>query len=75
MGEVRTAEDVQDLGPGPTRLGTGGGGRPEQGRESLLRAAAEARGGGVLFRGRVATKARESRDGRPDRAIEQLGRR
>jgi hypothetical protein len=74
MGEVRTAEDVQDLGPGPTRPGTGGG-RPEQGRESPVRAAAEARGGGVRFRGRAAKKAWESRDGLPDRPIEQLGRR
>lgn len=36
MGEVRTKEDVNDLVHGLTLLGTGGGGRPEQGLESLL---------------------------------------
>ena len=36
MAEVRTVEDVHDLVHGLTLLGTGGGGRPEQGLESLL---------------------------------------
>ena len=36
MGEVRTVEDVHALIDGLTLLGTGGGGRPEQGLESLL---------------------------------------
>jgi DUF917 family protein len=36
MGEVRTVEDVHALVDGLTLLGTGGGGRPEQGLESLL---------------------------------------
>lgn len=36
MGDVRTAEDVHDLVHGLTLLGTGGGGRPEQGLECLL---------------------------------------
>jgi DUF917 family protein len=36
MNDVRTAEDVQDLVHGLTLLGTGGGGRPEQGLECLL---------------------------------------
>ena len=36
MGEIRTPEDVNDLVHGLTLLGTGGGGRPEQGLESLL---------------------------------------
>jgi DUF917 family protein len=36
MGEVRTKEDVEDLVHGLTLLGTGGGGRPEQGLECLL---------------------------------------
>lgn len=36
MGEIRTREDVDDLIAGLTLLGTGGGGRPEQGREALL---------------------------------------
>jgi DUF917 family protein len=36
MGEVRTREEVNDLIRGLTLLGTGGGGRPEQGLEALL---------------------------------------
>ncbi|MBI4271223.1 MAG: DUF917 domain-containing protein [Candidatus Rokubacteria bacterium] len=36
MGELKTREDVQDLIAGLTLLGTGGGGRPEQGLEALL---------------------------------------
>ena len=36
MGEVCTVEDVHALIDGLTLLGTGGGGRPEQGLESLL---------------------------------------
>lgn len=36
MEEVRTRDDVEDLIRGLTLLGTGGGGRPEQGREALL---------------------------------------
>lgn len=36
MEELRTAEDVHDLVDGLTLLGTGGGGRPEQGLECLL---------------------------------------
>jgi DUF917 family protein len=36
MGELRTREDVEDLIRGLTLLGTGGGGRPEQGRDALL---------------------------------------
>jgi DUF917 family protein len=36
MAEVRTVEDVQALVDGLTLLGTGGGGRPEQGLQSLL---------------------------------------
>lgn len=36
MTEVRTVDDVHDLINGLTLLGTGGGGRPEQGLESLL---------------------------------------
>ena len=36
MGELRTREDVHDLIAGLTLLGTGGGGRPEQGLEALL---------------------------------------
>lgn len=36
MGEVRTVDDVHDLVHGLTLLGTGGGGRPEQGLECLL---------------------------------------
>lgn len=36
MAEVRTVEDVHDLVDGLTLLGTGGGGRPEQGLQSLL---------------------------------------
>jgi DUF917 family protein len=36
MGEVRTVDDVHALVDGLTLLGTGGGGRPEQGLESLL---------------------------------------
>lgn len=36
MGEVRTTDDVHDLVRGLTLLGTGGGGRPEQGLECLL---------------------------------------
>jgi DUF917 family protein len=36
MGELRTREDVEDLLCGLTLLGTGGGGRPEQGRDALL---------------------------------------
>lgn len=36
MGDVRTVDDVHDLVNGLTLLGTGGGGRPEQGLASLL---------------------------------------
>jgi hypothetical protein len=36
MGDVRTADDVHDLVHGLTLLGTGGGGRPEQGLQCLL---------------------------------------
>jgi uncharacterized protein len=36
MGEVRTTDDVHDLVHGLTLLGTGGGGRPEQGLQCLL---------------------------------------
>jgi uncharacterized protein len=36
MGDVRTVDDVHDLVHGLTLLGTGGGGRPEQGLECLL---------------------------------------
>lgn len=36
MGELRTLEDAQDLIAGLTLLGTGGGGRPEQGLEALV---------------------------------------
>jgi uncharacterized protein len=36
MGEVRTTDDVHDLVHGLTLLGTGGGGRPQQGLECLL---------------------------------------
>ena len=36
MNDVRTPEDVQDLVHGLTLLGTGGGGRPEQGLDCLL---------------------------------------
>jgi uncharacterized protein len=36
MGEVKNAADVHDLIHGLTLLGTGGGGRPEQGLEVLL---------------------------------------
>jgi uncharacterized protein len=36
MTEVRTVDDVHDLVHGLTLLGTGGGGRPEQGLECLL---------------------------------------
>ncbi len=36
MGEVRSRDDVDDLIRGLTLLGTGGGGRPEQGRDALL---------------------------------------
>ena len=36
MADVRTTDDVHDLVNGLTLLGTGGGGRPEQGLESLL---------------------------------------
>ena len=36
MADVRTVDDVHDLVNGLTLLGTGGGGRPEQGLESLL---------------------------------------
>jgi DUF917 family protein len=36
MGEVKSEVDVQDLIRGLTLLGTGGGGRPEQGLEVLL---------------------------------------
>lgn len=36
MREIRTPEDVNDLVHGLTLLGTGGGGRPEQGVESLM---------------------------------------
>ncbi|HZP36699.1 MAG TPA: DUF917 domain-containing protein [Methylomirabilota bacterium] len=36
MGEVRTPDDVHDLVHGLTLLGTGGGGRPEQGLACLL---------------------------------------
>jgi len=36
MGEVKSEADVQDLIRGLTLLGTGGGGRPEQGLEVLL---------------------------------------
>lgn len=36
MGDIRTADDVHDLVHGLTLLGTGGGGRPEQGLECLL---------------------------------------
>ena len=35
MGELKTREDVQDLIAGLTLLGTGGGGRPDQGLEAL----------------------------------------
>lgn len=35
MSELRSMEDVHDLITGLTLLGTGGGGRPEQGREAL----------------------------------------
>lgn len=36
MGELRTRRDAEDLIRGLTLLGTGGGGRPEQGLEALL---------------------------------------
>jgi DUF917 family protein len=36
VNDVRTPEDVQDLVHGLTLLGTGGGGRPEQGLDCLL---------------------------------------
>ena len=36
MGDLRSDVDVQDLIRGLTLLGTGGGGRPEQGFEVLL---------------------------------------
>jgi len=36
MGELQTREDVHDLIAGLTLLGTGGGGRPEQGLDALL---------------------------------------
>jgi uncharacterized protein len=36
MGEIRTTDDVHDLIHGLTLLGTGGGGRPEQGLQCLL---------------------------------------
>ncbi len=36
MGELRTRADLDDLIRGLTLLGTGGGGRPEQGLEALL---------------------------------------
>ena len=36
MGELKTREDVHALIAGLTLLGTGGGGRPEQGLDALL---------------------------------------
>jgi DUF917 family protein len=45
MTQIRTREEVEDLIAGLTLLGTGGGGRPEQGREALL---PHVEAGGVL---------------------------